>query len=223
MKWSRPETSNSVRELSKFLGRATPAHMKAMYRVMKCIVGTPNRGKIFKPNRKGKDPRTFELVVGGRSDSDYAKDPERRRSVSGFSTFLEGACVSHKSRMQTCVTLSVTEAELVSAVECTQDMMFVRRLLVSIGLKVKRPMILEVDNKGAIDLCNNWTSGGRTRHIDVKYWYLRELKEMNPPMMNINYIPTEENSSDIFTKSNDGTTFEKHVLEYCGDDEYYKN
>ena len=38
-------------------------------------------------------------------------------------------------------------------------------------------MILEVDNKGAVDLANNWNVGGRTRHIDVRYWFLRELKE----------------------------------------------
>ena len=46
---------------------------------------------------------------------------------------------------------------------------------------------------------------------------------MDPPMLNISYIPTADNSSDLFTKSNDGATFEKHAKEYCGNDEYYKN
>jgi hypothetical protein len=64
--------------------------------------------------------------------------------------------------MQKCVTLSVTEAELVSATPCAQDMIFVMRLLESIGLKVKKPMVLEVNNEGVKDLTENWSAGGRT-------------------------------------------------------------
>jgi len=60
--------------------------------------------------------------------------------------------VSTKCRMQQCVTLSVTEAEYVSATECAQDMLYSMRILELIGLKVKKPMTLEVDNKGAVDL-----------------------------------------------------------------------
>ena len=46
-----------------------------------------------------------------------------------------------------------------------QDMLYVYRLLESIGLSVELPMLLEIDNKGAVDLANNWSMGGRTRHV----------------------------------------------------------
>ena len=82
-----------------------------------------------------------------------------------------------RSKMQDCMTLSVTEAELVVATACAQDMLFSMQLMESIGLTVKKPMILTVDNKGAKDLANNWSVGGRTRHIDVRYYFLRKLKE----------------------------------------------
>ena len=72
-----------------------------------------------------------------------------------------------KCGQQTSVTLSVTEAELVSATQCAQDMLFIMRVLESVGLKVQKPMILKVDNKGAVDLANNWSIGGRTQHIEV--------------------------------------------------------
>ena len=75
------------------------------------------------------------------------------------------------------VTLSVTEAEFVAATQCTQDMPFVMRVLESMDLKVSKSMIPEVDNKGATDLAHNWTIGGRTHHVDVKYHSFRELKE----------------------------------------------
>ena len=62
--------------------------------------------------------------------------------------------------MQQSVTLSVTEAELVAATSCAQEMLFIMRVLESIGLKVKKPMILENNNKGTKDLANNWSIRG---------------------------------------------------------------
>jgi hypothetical protein len=216
MKWTRPETLNAVRELSRFMTGATMAHLQAMYRVMKYCLCTPHRGLVLKPTSKWDGDPKFEFTVEGRSDSDYAKDPEKRRSVSGYSTFLCGAPVTMKSRMQGCVTLSVTEAELVSATHCAQDMLFIMRVLESIGLCVKKPMILKVDNKGAMDLANNWSVGGRTRHVDTRQYFLRELKEEG--IINVEWIPTAENSSDLFTKNLPGPSFNKHMSVYCGVD-----
>ena len=97
MKWTRPEILNAVRELSRFMTGATLADMKEMYRTMKYCAGTPNRGLLLKPNAKWDGSPNFVFEVSGRSDSDYAKDPERRRSVSGYSTLLCGAPVTMKS------------------------------------------------------------------------------------------------------------------------------
>jgi hypothetical protein len=82
-----------------------------------------------------------------------------------------------RSRMQKCVTLSVTEAEFVSACETAQDMLFAMRVLESMGLNVNKPMRLEMDNQGAVDLANGWSAAGRTRHISTRINFLRELKE----------------------------------------------
>ena len=60
----------------------------------------------------------FELEVSGQSDLDYAKDLMTRRSVSGYATFLNGAVVMTKSKMQHSVRLSATEAKLVAATSC---------------------------------------------------------------------------------------------------------
>ena len=192
--------------------------MKAMARVMKYCVGTPNRGWELKPNATWDGDPNFEFEIEGQADSDYAKDVETRRSVSGYSATLNGAAYSAKSRMQGCVTLSSTEAELVSATQCAQDMLFGMRVMESVGLKVKKPMILRIDNKGAMDLTNNWSVGGRTRHVDVRQHFLRELKEQG--LIKVEWISTEENESDLFTKNLAGPAFEKHTMVYCGNDEY---
>ena len=118
------------------------------------------------------------------------------------------------------VALSVTEAELFAATQCAQDMLFEMRILNSMGLKVKLPMTLEVDNKGAKDLINNWSIGGRTRHIEVKQYFLRELKEAG--IIEIKWTSGDDMTSDLFTKNLSGPTFEKHASKFVGEDEYMK-
>jgi hypothetical protein len=119
-----------------------------------------------------------------------------------------------KSKMQETTTLSVTESELVAAVSAAQDMLYEMRVLESIGLKVQLPMVLEVDNKGVVDLANNWSVGGRTRHISVHVNFLQELKEQG--LLHVVWIPTDENSANLFTRNLPGPLFEKHANVFTG-------
>jgi hypothetical protein len=127
MRWSRPDVLNVARELSKSTMIASQAHTKAMQRKMQCCLNTPNRGILLQPNEHWDGNPEFELTVSGKSDSDYAKDPDTRRSVSGGITYLCGAPVSMRSAGQKIVTLSMTDVELVVAGKLAQDMLFVMR------------------------------------------------------------------------------------------------
>jgi hypothetical protein len=218
MRWTRPEIQNAVRELSKYMSGATLVHYKAMHRVMGYCVATMARGLLLKPNRKWNGDPNFEFIITGYSDSDYAKDTDTRKSVSGNAVFLEGSPVLQRSSTQKSVTLSVTEAELAAAVQTAQDMLFVMRVLESLGLKVQKPMILRLDKSGAHDLTHNWSIGGRTRHVDVRMHFLRELKEEG--LVVCDWMSGEDNPSDIFTKNLQGPLFNKHAGKYVGQDEY---
>ena len=110
------------------------------------------------------------------SDSEYMKDPSRH-SVNGWVCYLEGCAINCASKMMPVIALSVTEAELYAAVQCVQDMMFAWRVISSIGLEVELPMLLEVDNKGAVDLINGHSVGGNTKHIDVRILHVRDHKD----------------------------------------------
>ena len=213
MKWSRPELLNRVRELSRYVSYPAKKHVDAMYKVMKYCLGTKNRGLTFKPTRKWNGDPAFEFVIRGMSDANF-DDP----CVSGWSVFLEDAPVTMKSKTQKMATISVTEAELMAAVECAQDMVFSMHVLESIGLKVQKPMVLEVDNKGAVDLANNWSAGGRTRHVCTKIAFLRELKEDS--VVVVKWTSNTRMSSDIFTKNVGGSDLRKHMKAYVGEDEY---
>jgi hypothetical protein len=121
-----------------------------------------------------------------------------------------------KSLTQKSVALSVCEAEQTAGVLCAQDMMYVQKVLESMGRKVKLPMALEMDNKSAVDLANNWSIGGRTRHVDVRQCFLRELKESK--VMDIKWIKGSDNYADTFTKNLDSPAFEKCIKTLVGQD-----
>jgi len=176
--WSRPDILNSQREVSQFLAKPTKKCIEAQGRLTNYIVHTEQLGYTIKPKDAGTwdGKQNFKFVVEGESDSEYAKDPSRR-SVNCGCTYLNGSLVKMFSKMMPVVALSTTEAELYSAVQTAMDMMFTYHIVIAMGLTVELPMVLYCDNMGAVHLANNWTIGGRTRHVCVKINYLRELKE----------------------------------------------
>ena len=209
MRWSRPEIWNSVRELSRRMSKSSADHLKAMKRVMKYCVSTRDLGWTLKPSRTwdGKD-KSFEFIVSGECDSNFAMCAVTRKSITGYCIYLEDALIAVKSGMQKIVAISVTKAEVIAMVQAVQEMMYVKKLIESMELKVKLPMIVQCDNKGAVDLANGWSANGGTKHMEVKVMYLRELKEKG--YLRVEWQPTANNTSDIFTKNLDTTSFKKH-------------
>jgi hypothetical protein len=217
---SRPDIANAVRELARHCHCPNEAHWHAMGQCIRYVRSTPDRGLVLKPTGKwdGKD-KTYEFVVRGRSDSNYATDPESRRSVTGTVVYLNDAPIMFGSVTQKHVTLSVTEAELAAVVSVAQDMMYVYRVMKSMELKVQLPMVVEMDNSGARDIANSWSVGGRTRHVDVRMFFLRELKEDG--LIVFKHISGTDNESDIFTKNVDAGTLNRHVKCFCGEHDAY--
>jgi hypothetical protein len=145
---------------------------------------------------------------------DYAKKPNNRCSVLGQVVYLEGAPTMFKSSTERTVPLSTTEAETYAGVTCMQDMLYMKNILESLGLRIKLPTVLEIDNQGAVYLANNWSIGGRTRHIDVKSVFLRELKEAG--VLVIKWIAGAVNEAYIFTKNLDGPAFQQYTRVFTG-------
>ena len=110
--------------------------------------------------------------------------------------------------MQKIVALSSAEAELIAIVQCIQEMMFLRKLMMSMGLQVELPMLVECDNKSTVALINGHQSGGGTKHIDIRWNYARDLKQKG--YIKVEWVPSSSNEADIVTKNTDATTFNKH-------------
>ena len=110
--------------------------------------------------------------------------------------------------MQSSASLSMAEGELIAACDAAQIMLFVMHVLEDMGLQVKKPMILHVDCKGAIDLTCRWNVSGLMKHASIKACFLHELKEANTVLCV--WMPTTANLTDIYTKNLTQQLYDRH-------------
>ena len=142
------------------------------------------------------------------SDSDWAADRETRISVSGFIIYLNGVAISWKSRAQKGVTLSSSEAEFVALSEAVKEIRFIFQVLRSMGIKVKTPIVVRADNVGAMFMAKNTSISDRTKHVDIRYHFIREFVDQE--FIKIVFVSTKENVADIFTKNLPKELFDRH-------------
>ena len=208
VKHSRPDIANVVRELSKMMDGATPAAFKELKRVIKFVLDTRTFGLKIEPKLGDKEKWSMTIYT----DSEYAGDTETRISVGGFIVFLLGVPILWKSKAQRSVTLSSAEAEFVSLSEAAKEIKFVVQILESMGIVVEIPIIVRVDNVGAIFMSENASTSSRTRHVDIRYHFVREYVEDG--FIRIIFVRSEENLADEFTKNVTGDIYDAHVNEY---------
>jgi hypothetical protein len=143
------------------------------------------------------------------SDSDFAGDKDNRKSTTGYIIFVLGSAISWKSKSQPCVTLSSTETEYVALNETVQAVKFIFQLLEKMGNEAEKPAKVFFDNVGSIFLSQNKTSGERKKHIDLKYHFIRE--QIKNGSIDVQFVRTSENHTDVFTKNLSGEKFNYHV------------
>ena len=171
---------------------------------MSYALDTKNKVLTLQPKKE------HEGEIFGYSDSNYASNRDTRKSVTGYCIYYMGGLVSWKSKTQGSVTLSSTEAEYVAMATCAMEMMFIKQIVESTTFKVKLPMVLYVDNTGAIELARNFSTSGRTKHIDVRHHYLRELVEAG--IIKVEFVGTDDNTANIFTKNLSMNKYDEHAL-----------
>jgi hypothetical protein len=144
--------------------------------------------------------KTQEMfTLEGISDSKYAGDTDTRISVYGYIIYFCGASIAWKSKSGKSVTLSSTEAEYFALSEVAKEVIFVKQIVDSMGFKMNFPIIIKVDNVGAIYLANNYTSSQLTKHIDIRQHFIREFIEDG--ILKVIFVKSEDNDADIYTKN----------------------
>ena len=132
------------------------------------------------------------------ADSDYAGDVDDRRSTSGYVFMLGTGAVSWSSKKQPVVTLSTTEAEFIAAASCACQGVWLRRVLEKLGHVQGVCTTIYCDNSSAIRLSRNPVLHGRSKHIDVRFHFLRDLTRDG--IVELVHCSTQEQVADIMTK-----------------------
>ncbi|KAG6396851.1 hypothetical protein SASPL_143008 [Salvia splendens] len=187
---TRPDLMFAVCLLSRYMADPRDEHMQAAKRVLRYIKGTLGFGVFYKRGM------TEELTVY--TDSDYAGDVDNRRSTSGYAFLLSGGAVAWASKKQPVVTLSTTEAEFIAAAYCACQCVWMRRILEEFGLMQSGCTTILCDNNSTIKLSRNPILHGRSKHIDVRFHFLRDLTKNE--VVKLVHCGTNDQIADILTK-----------------------
>ena len=189
---TRPDLSAAVGVLSQFMSNPGPEHWIGVKRILRYVKGTIDYGLKF----NALNANNIELQ--GYLDTDWEGDITSRKSTSGCSFQLIGGIISWRSKRQNIVALSSTEAEYIALTLASQEAIWLRRLLSSIGFKQSTATALHEDNQRALELSRNPIHHARTKHIDIRYHFIREAVESKE--VELMYCPTNLMIADIFTK-----------------------
>ncbi|CAL1387753.1 unnamed protein product [Linum trigynum] len=212
---TRPDIMYSVCLLSRFMEAPTRQHMFAAKRVLRYLKGTISHGIWYK-KKDGND----KLV--GYTDSDYAGDLDDRKSTSGYVFFIAGGAISWASKKQPVVTLSTTEAEFVAGSYCAAQCVWLRKILEQMGWRSSVDTATRVlcDSSSAIKLSKNPVLHGRSKHIDVRFHFLRNLAKEE--VIEMEHCRSHEQVADIMTKSLQLDAFQtlRYQLGVCDEREF---
>lgn len=188
---TRPDISFAVQALGRHLQSSSDAHWTAGKRILRYLKGTKDIGLVYGESAHG-------ITLKGFADADWATDKDTRRSVTGYVFELGGAAITWNSKLQPTVALSTSEAEYMAACAATQEAIHLRRLLGDLGFPQEGPTVILEDNMGCICMSENPVMHRRTKHIDIKFHFIREAIERGDVILT--FTSTSTQVADLLTK-----------------------
>lgn len=143
------------------------------------------------------EKRSEKLTLKSYVDADFAGDKDSRKSTTAYFFTLGDNCITWKSQLQPLVTLSSTEAEYVAIIEAVKECTWLKGILKELNFMHDIPVMF-TDSQSALLLCKNLVYHERSKHIEVKYHFIREKLSQNE--VKFVKIHTDRNPSDVGTK-----------------------
>jgi len=209
---TRPDLAFAVGKLSRFVSGYGKVHWAAVKRVLRYVKGSVDKGLVYNKSASG--------ILQGFSNAEWAGDYETRRSTTGFMFIFGGSAVSWASKLQNTVALSTTKAEYMALCEASKEAVvwldqLIQRftMLVTQSDNLVGPVNIKVDNSGCIDFAKNPFEHKRTKHIDIRYHFVRDAITK----VILKHCPTDEMAADSMTKELAKVKHDKHVktMEMC--------
>ncbi|MCH79432.1 retrovirus-related Pol polyprotein from transposon TNT 1-94 [Trifolium medium] len=188
---SRPEIAYAASKLSQFLDSPNDAHMLAGLHILRYLKNNPGQGFFFSSSSS--------LNLKGYSDSDWGACPDTRRSTTRFCFFLGTLLISWKSKKQSVVFRSSSEAEYRTLAHATCEGQWLLYLLHDFRIPHDFPIILYCDNKSAMYIAAKPVFHERTKHIEIDCHVVRD--KLQAKTIHLLPVTSKEQIADIFTKS----------------------
>lgn len=185
---TRPDIAQAVGVTSRFLQNPGRQHWEAVKWILRYLKGTSKHCLCF-----GGD----NMELKGFVDSDHAGDRDGSKSTTGYVYTVGGTAVSWISKLQKVVALSTTEAEYIAVTEASKEMIWLQRLLGELGIKGVGGKLCS-DSQSAIHLAKNGAFHSKTKHIKLRYHFIRKLLEDGELILE--KIDGSKNPADKFTK-----------------------
>jgi hypothetical protein len=196
---TRPDITCAIGHLARAMQAPTSADMVAAKRVLRYLKGTKDMGLVFQGGlQQTQASELLGYVDANWGEKGKAGPKTTMRSTSGVVHMLAGGCISWSSKRQASVALSTAEAELMALSAGSQETVWLRTLLQELGQPTKKPTVMMEDNQGCIALAENWMTSGRSKHIALRYFYVREL--ISGKVLQMQYCATKEMLADLLTK-----------------------
>ncbi|MDV3180562.1 MAG: reverse transcriptase domain-containing protein, partial [Candidatus Phytoplasma australasiaticum] len=197
---TRPDIAYSVGVVSRYMEKPTKKHLDAVKRILRYIKGTIQYGLVY-----SKD--SGNNILTGFSDSDLGGQVDDRKSTGGMIFYLNESAITWVSQKQKCVALSSCEAEFMAATAAACQGIWLRNILSRITSEAVGPVVLYIDNRSAIDLAKNPMFHGRSKHIDIRFHFIRECVERGEVVLK--HVCSSDQRADILTKGMATIRFEK--------------
>lgn len=187
---TRPDICYTVNVLSQFMHSPRNSHFQAANRVLRYLKGTTGLGITYRKTGK------LDLILY--TDSDFAGSRVDYRSTSGYCTILGGNLVTWRSKKQSVVSKSSTEAEFRAMSKGIDEAMWIKNLLEELKIPYIKPITIRCDNKSAISIAHDPVYHDRMKHVNINRFYIQDHLEQG--VLKTEHVSSEEQCADIFTK-----------------------
>eukprot|EP00253_Pinus_taeda_P013834 PITA_13834 len=187
---TRPDIMHTVGIVGRFQANPKGTHLQEVKRIFKYLQGTQYYGLWY--------PRDTDLTLHAYTDADWARSVDDRKSTSGGAFFMGSRLVSWFSKKQSSISLSTAEAEYVAAASCCTQLLWMMQTLQDFQITCTPPISILCDNTSAISISKNLVMHSKTKHIPIKYHFLRE--QVMEQKIKLEYVPSKEQVADILTK-----------------------
>lgn len=200
---TRPDLAFVTTYMSQFCDSPSEEHWNGVKHILRYVNRTKSYALTYQ--RSGNPMQAF-------CDADWAGDTTDRKSFSGYVVTLAGAAISWNSKKQRTTALSTVEAEYLAMCHAAKELLWFQHFMSEIGAQefMQEPQVLFADNRGAISLTEKQITSERSKHIDLRYYFLRE--KIEEQKLSFEYVESSKNLADVFTKVLGGPKTFEHCV-----------